>query len=249
MKIKMSMTNLGIEFAVSPHNGSDKSPLEPAADVNQENPRRSYVYAHLDATGKIFYIGKGVGRRAWSPDRHPLWHRYVGKHLEGHFQVRILRDNLSEQEAEEVEAAWIAQCSADLVNWVNMGRVTNLQALAQFHKLRDANRDLILQAKIIEKSNPEQAAIMYVQAIEAIKEYAFIDYEEGLVGQLLSEEDDEFGKNGEIEALDRLTMCLINLNRSAEAVQYTNNYFTLYRRDMEQGTYPVSYTHLTLPTN
>jgi len=73
---------------------------------------------------------------------------------------------------------------------------------------------------------------MYVQAIEAIRGYAFINCEKGLVDQLLSEEAYEVGISGEIEALDRLTMCLIKLKRSEEAARHAHDYFTLYRRDL-----------------
>lgn len=74
---------------------------------------------------------------------------------------------------------------------------------------------------------------MYIQAIEAIKGYAFITYEKGLVGQLLEEEAAEIGVSGEICALDRLTICLVKIGRATEAAQYTENYFSLYRRDQQ----------------
>lgn len=229
MKLTARMTNRGIELAL--HVDDGPKPLEPAPDAGQENPRRNYVYAHLDSAGKFFYVGKGDGRRAWSKDRHPLWRRYVEKHLGDRYQVRILQDNLSTDEAEEVEADWIAQCSEGLVNWQNMGRPTDLQALDQFHNLRNANRALIQQAKTIEKGDLAEAVRMYLQAVEAIRAYAFIDYEKGLVGQLLREEADEFGRSGEIEALDRLSICLIKLGRVAEAANHANSYFELYRLD------------------
>lgn len=231
MKFTTKVTNLGVEISL--HDGDDPKPLKPAADANQENPRKNYVYAHMDSAGKIFYVGKGEGRRAWSTDRHPLWRRYVEKHLSGNHQVRILQDNLSAGEAEEVEAEWIAQCSDDLVNWINMGRATDFEALEHYHELRNANRALIQQAKAIEKQDLAQAAKMYVQAIEAIRGYACISYEKGLVGQLLDEEADEVGRSGEIEALERLTMCLIKLQRPTEADQHANSYFALYRRDLQ----------------
>jgi hypothetical protein len=233
MKLTSGLTNLGIELSLD--SGDIPKPLEPAADANQENPRRSYVYAHTDSAGKIFYVGKGERRRAWSTDRHPLWRRYVEKHLQGNYQVRILQDDLSAGQAEEVEVAWIAQCSDNLVNWVNMGRATDFQALERYHKLRDANRSLIQQAKAFEKRDMVQAVKMYAQAIGAIPGYAFIDYEKGLVGQLQGEEADELGRNGEIEALDRLTLCLIKLERSSEAAQHADNYFASYRRDLQMA--------------
>ncbi len=225
------MTNLGIELAL--HDREGPEPLKPDEDAHQENPRKSYVYAHLDSSEMVFYVGKGSRRRAWSKDRDPLWHRYVDKHLGGSYVVRILHDNLSSTEAEELEAEWIAQCSPSLVNWTNMGRETDFPALEKYHKLRDANRALIQQGKAIEKNDLEGAANLYFRAIEAIREYAFIDYEKGLIGQLLAEQAEELGRSGEIEALDRVTMCLIKLKRDAEAAQHADNYFAVYRRDLQ----------------
>ena len=231
MKISTRLTNLGIEISL----GAGEKPklLAPAKDADQTNPRRAYVYDHVDDGGNIFYVGKGEGRRAWSTDRHPLWHRYVEKHLGGKYQVRILKDNLSVQEAEEVEAEWIAQCSDSLVNWQNMGRATYFQALDRYHKLRDANRSLIQRAKAHEKLNLSEAVQMYAQVIEAAAQYASISYEKGLVGKLLDEEAQDTGRSGEIEALDRLTMCLVKLDRSVEAASHVDRYFATYRRDLQ----------------
>lgn len=235
MKLTARVTNTGIQLSL--HDGDAPKPLKPAADANQENPRRSYVYAHMDGDENIFYVGKGEGRRAWSTDRHPLWRRYVEKRLASNYQVRILRDNLSAAEAEEVEAAWIAQCSDGLVNWVNMGRTTDFQALERYHKLRDANRGLIQEAKAIERRDLEHAVKVYVHAIEATREYALIRYEKGLVGNLLDEEAEELGSSGEVQALDRLTMCLIKLGRSEEAARRAHDYFALYRRDQQSPAF------------
>ncbi len=53
--------------------------------------------------------------------------------------------------------------------------------------------------------------------IEDTHAYAFMDFEKGLVGELLAKEAAEFCRRGEIEALDRLTVCLIKLGRPREA--------------------------------
>ncbi len=234
MKLTTKLTVRGVELTIGE---AQSAPLKPDPSANQESPRGNYVYAHLDESGTIFYVGRGVGRRAWSEERHPLWHRYVQKHLAGQYKVQILRDNLTEEESEELESAWIDQCSLHIVNWQNFGRKTDFQALDRYHKLRDANRGLIAQAKSVEKTDLEQAIMMYVQAIEAIKEYASIRYEEGLVAELLREEADELGRNGEIEALDRLTLGLVRLNRRDEAAKHVASYVALYRRDTERSVY------------
>ena len=35
--------------------------LKPVIDVDQKHPRRYYVYAHLDSSEEIFYVGKVGG--------------------------------------------------------------------------------------------------------------------------------------------------------------------------------------------
>ncbi|RQT06584.1 hypothetical protein DF044_30050 [Burkholderia contaminans] len=233
MGLSFRMTNEGIQISLGDEEALE---LRPADDADQAHPRKYYVYAHQDETGNIFYIGKGTERRAWSDDRHPLWTRYVEKHLGGKYTVRILRDNLLLADAEELESAWISQCGDRLVNWINMGRKTDFEALNRFHKLRNANRALIAQGKSIEKLDCERAVAIYIRAIEAIATYASIRYEGGLVGQLLDEDNAERGSAGEIEALDRLTLCLVKLGRDQDANDQAEQYFRLYRRDLTLAT-------------
>ena len=114
MKLTTKLTVRGVELTIGE---AQSAPLKPDSSANQESPRGNYVYAHLDESGTIFYVGRGVGRRAWSEERHPLWLRYVQKHLGGQYNVQILRDNLTEEETEELESAWIDQCSLHIVNW------------------------------------------------------------------------------------------------------------------------------------
>lgn len=230
MKFTIGTTNLGIFLNVQ--NETHQTILAPSEDADQVHPRGNYVYAHTDSSSSIFYVGKGRGLRAWSNDRHPLWHRYVDKHLGGVYQVRILKDNLSDTEAEELEAAWIAHHSESLVNWINTGRSIDTQVINYYHALRNANRARIQRAKSIEKLDLQKAVSLYLEAIQAIPDYALINYESGLVGERLAEEIEELGRNGEIEALDRLTICLVKLGRATEAAQYANDYFLRYRRDL-----------------
>jgi hypothetical protein len=230
MKIVTKLTNLGFEISLADER---PKPLKADPDADQEHPRGYYVYAHVDTAGRIFYVGKGTGRRAWSDDRHPLWHRYVGNHLDGQYTVQILRDNLSPEESEQLEADWIAQCSDTVVNWVNAGRATDFDAVAKYHRARNANRELIMSARSKERTDLEDAVRVYCQAIEAIPEYATISYESGLLGQLLAEEAAEFGINGELQALDRLTLCLTRLGRAEQALREAEKYFALYKRDLQ----------------
>jgi hypothetical protein len=230
MKLKFSINNLGVSITAE----SDGTPTKGSvrATSNQAKPAGFYVYGHYDLNGSLFYVGKGVGKRAWSKERHPLWVRYVNSHLTGKYEVRIIADSMTAKEAEELEAELIANHSDRLVNWQNMGRPTDFKLLDHYNVLRGSNRKLIQETKALESTAPGLAAEQYKKAIEKTVEYAFLDFEQGLVGQLLREEANEFGRNGELEALDRLTICLIKLGNASEAADHTAAYFARFKRDL-----------------
>ena len=230
MKIWAGITGEGISLRIG---GSELPRLEASASANQVNPRRCYVYAHYDERGTPFYIGKGVLRRAWDDARHPLWHRYVERHLGGKYTVRILKDDLSPEQAEELESEWIAQESETLINWINFGRKTDFDALEKYHSLRNANRELIAGTRTLEQSDPERAIATYYRAIANIAAYAKINSDGGLVGRLLDEERQELGYSGEIEALNRLTLCLTRMRRVTEAQLTAEKYFAAYEADQQ----------------
>ena len=231
MKITYKLTNSGISLSLGDE--TDEAKLKPSKDADQKQPKKFYVYAHNDSEGKTFYIGKGKGRRAWSKDRHSLWDLYVDKYLCNKYQVLILKDNLSEAEAEELESEWIAYYGTQLVNWENMARDIDFEKLNVFQKLRNKNKALIQDARRLEKENIDQAIEMYITAIESIDEYQSIEYEGGLVGQLLKEESEIIGQFGEVEALDRLSMCLIKVKQIEEASNRAKGYFERYRGDLQ----------------
>ena len=230
MKIKFSLNNLGVRLSYD-----DEPVLKPSKDADQKKPRRYYVYAHKDLDGKTFYIGKGRGGRAWSKDRHSIWVFYVENHLNSKYEVEILDDDLSEVEAEELEAQWISHYGSELVNWVNMSRETDFKKLKLFHKLRDENKSRIKEARELEIDNIEEAIQLYNAAIESADEYTSIEYEGGLVGQLLKEQSDVEGKYGELMAMDRLSICLIKLNRVEEAADISRVYFERYKGDLQRS--------------
>src|SRR5262249_59979010 len=73
-------------------------------DDSDDVERGYYVYLHCDrVTRTPFYIGKGKGRRAHDVvGRQPEWHEKV-KSLAAGFEVQIVKNDLTEEEAYDLE--------------------------------------------------------------------------------------------------------------------------------------------------
>ena len=69
-----------------------------------------YTYAHAKPDGTIFYIGKGIGRRAYSKNRNDYWKNIVAKYG---YEVQILAHWDTEVEALDHEVLLIA-CMKDM---------------------------------------------------------------------------------------------------------------------------------------
>jgi hypothetical protein len=82
-----------------------------------------YIYFHVNlCTGKVFYVGKGSGDRAWSKEsRNKYWHNIVKKYG---YDIQLFEEELSEQEAFEREKYWISRfkdMGYDLANLTDGG--------------------------------------------------------------------------------------------------------------------------------
>ena len=111
-----------------------------------------YVYLHKRLIeGTVFYVGKGKNKRAWTTkSRNPHWQHVVDKH--GGFDVEILKDKLTEQEAFELEAEIIAQYGMDNLTNQTLGGISTT---GMVHT--DETREL--QSKICKEKleqNPER---------------------------------------------------------------------------------------------
>jgi len=64
-----------------------------------------YVYQHIRLdTNEVFYVGKGSGKRAQSKRRNIYWRNIVKKYG---YRIEIIKENLTEQEAFQLEIEWI----------------------------------------------------------------------------------------------------------------------------------------------
>jgi hypothetical protein len=72
--------------------------------------KEHYVYIHLNPkTNEIFYVGKGKGfRKSSKTGRNGKWIEYVQK-MDGQFKILVIKENLSEKKALELEKKIIAK--------------------------------------------------------------------------------------------------------------------------------------------
>jgi hypothetical protein len=103
-----------------------------------------YTYAHTKPDGTIFYIGKGMGLRAWKKTRrNPHWKNIVSKYKD--YNVEILANWNTEKEALDHEILLIS-CFRDmgykLANMTDGGEGTSGLKLTEEHKQKigDAQR-------------------------------------------------------------------------------------------------------------
>lgn len=85
---------------------------------------RFYIYFHVEEdTGKVFYVGKGQGERAYSMHpRNPLWENVKTKHG---CKVEIFMKNLEEDEAYAAEIVWISKLGRRDLGTGNLTNLTN----------------------------------------------------------------------------------------------------------------------------
>jgi hypothetical protein len=200
-------------------------------EINTQSPA-FYVYAHRDSGGGIFYIGKGTGKRAWSQERHPIWHRYVQERLTGIYSVEILENGLTEMEAEKREGELITELGSQLVNWQNPGRSFDYAALEKYHALRGANLLFVASTRPMEISDINNAMSRYRQALANLQEYESLEVESGVIAELSGNL-----KIGDLKILDRLTLCLVRCDRCSEARAEAEGYFENFpgARDTSAG--------------
>ena len=114
-----------------------------------------YVYSHITKdTGKIFYIGKGRGNRAFSEDRSKLWKNVANKHG---WKAVIICDDLTEDEAFEVEKFYIKEYgridlgTGNLVNLTDGGEGPSNPSIETRRKMSISHKGKVLSEEHIKK--------------------------------------------------------------------------------------------------
>lgn len=82
-----------------------------------------YVYLHRTLCGKVFYVGKGTGYRVKERGhRSKAWHQFA----DSGYTYQIIKDNISEADAFELEHALITIYKSSIVNKVVKSKTKHL---------------------------------------------------------------------------------------------------------------------------
>jgi hypothetical protein len=97
-------------------------------------PQDFYVYVHRTFSGRVFYVGKGQGKRGWSDQsRNKHWHNIVNKHG---LVVEVVESGLQEWYAFELECGLITLYGREtLCNMTNGGEGTSGRVPSEKHRL------------------------------------------------------------------------------------------------------------------
>lgn len=185
--------------------------------------RDYYVYTHADPTGAVFYVGKGCGKRAWSKDRQSVWLHYVKHHLDGNYEVRIVHDHLTEQEAERLEDVVARSYGSSLLNVFNQHRGFNLEAWEKHEALVSSSRAHAQAALQLEKTDVAGAIAEYLVALEEARAADLIDYEQGLYSRIRREL-----AVGDLNTVNRITLCFKRRNEIEKAQEIALDHLRHY---------------------
>lgn len=224
------------------------------------DPFRFYVYAHIDWEGKVFYIGKGTGERAWSTTRDHIWKRYVSERTFDIYSVEILEEDLTESEALSLEERLITEYRQQLVNWQggtfddpgpglgeSLGlyppenplsrRAMDERAAAifdlsrKYQALRAEARALAARAKDLQATNPEAALSLSARAFELERDYTAIHVPHPVP---LVEDLMLPSSCGDIPILHRHIQILKKLGRFADIVDAVDAYLAVHPDDRDR---------------
>jgi hypothetical protein len=140
-------------------------------------PGRFYVYVHKDENGRVFYVGKGTGNRAWSEDRDVQWHQHVAR-LGGKYMVEIVRDGISEEDALQIEDAAMAQHGDSIINLQNFHAPHDSTKLLAYSKAMGDYSIAFREATTLAEGNKHEAARLRFEAayaawVEAMRHYDY----------------------------------------------------------------------------
>jgi tetratricopeptide (TPR) repeat protein len=188
---------------------------------------RYYVYVHKGLDGTVFYVGKGIGDRAFSKDRQPEWHYYVEKILNKQYDVEIVKDGISEEDALRIEDALLAEHAATIINRQNMHAPVDSRKLIDYSDTIRAYSDTFRFAQRLDKEGKyKEAHEKYETAYNLYtKAMSLNDYDHG-ARRLLPKE-----RIAPTQLADSYSKCLAKQGLHQQVVMFYERFFS----DFGQG--------------
>lgn len=185
-------------------------------------PGRFYVYVHKGLDGTVFYVGKGTGNRVFSEDRQPEWHYYVEKILNKQYNVEIVKEGVSEEDALRIEESLLAEHAATVINRQNMHAPVDSRKLIDYSDTIRAYSDAFRTAQVLDKGGKYKEAIdKYETAYNYYtKAMSFNDYDLG-ARRLLPKE-----RIAPTQLADCYSKCLAKQGLHKQVVMFYERFFS-----------------------
>jgi hypothetical protein len=129
----------------------------------------------------VFYVGKGTGNRAWSKDRPPEHEQYVERFCNGKYDVDIVRDGVSEEDALTLEDLLMQQHGDTTINRQNMHAPLARDQLMAYCAAQQAEGEAIYRARAArDAGKTAEATAEFEEAYrQALLTRDYSDYEQG----------------------------------------------------------------------
>lgn len=185
-------------------------------------PGRYYVYVHKGLDGTVFYVGKGTGDRAFSKDRQPEWLYYVEKILNKQYNVEIVEEGISEEDALRIEESLLAEHAATVINRQNMYAPVDSRKLINYSDTIRTYSDTLRSAQILDKEgNYKEAIEKYETAYNHYtKAMSLNDYDQG-ARRLLPKE-----RIAPTQLADSYSKCLAKQGLHKQVVMFYKRFFS-----------------------
>jgi hypothetical protein len=189
---------------------------------------RYYVYVHKGIDGTVFYVGKGTGDRAFSKDRQPEWHYYVEKILNKQYNVEIVKEGISEEDALRIEDTLLAEHAATVINRQNMHTPVDSRKLIDYSDTIRAYSDALRTAQRFDKEGKHKEAIEKYETAYNLytKAMSLNDYDQS-ARRLLPKE-----RIAPTQLVDSYSKCLAKQGLHQQVVKFYERFFADFGEDL-----------------